>query len=425
MATVAREDGLSAAEIGIIIVGVMVFGALSVALYDRYRIGINRAWLHLIRVQVLAFCWLDGSEAQALYRWAGRVSPGQLHWDEMVQAASIAGRWMRWINTAVLVPLAAIVWHFADRGRLFRRTFNARDLLARNIHLFPCIAPALRRNLLKEPMHEGPWAVATSPTRFIADNDLLLDPRGQPVPREWLITPDGLPNEESPLQPRGGVAQAAGHRLDRDRARQLLAGQLGERFPGLKALTPHRKALAAALLAFAHAKRTQAQRFLDQLSTTFREAQQPGEQFVLDTTGTDELLTKYPITEAIERRLRLHDAYTVTWMVALLQCARERGGQLPSCEFLWLRPVDRTLWYALNQTGGRTPWTDASGIWAHYEAEEMLGNSLDVPEVEAALAALQRSLVTNGWLPEKNANDTHRHLDTAPAGEPATVGRKA
>ena len=407
MATVAREEGLSAAEIGVIVVGMMVIGALSVVLYHRYRIPINRAWLQLIRLQVYAFCWIDGSEAQLLYRWAGRTHPEKLQWDQMVQAASMAGRWMRWINIALLVPLAAVVWQYTDRGRLFRRTFNARDLLARNIRLFPCIAPALRRNLLKEPLHEGPWAVATSPTRFVADHGLLLDANGKPVPREWLITADGLPNEESPLQRSGGSGSHSYPkcRLDRNRTRQLMAGQLGERFNGLEALPPYRKALAAALLAFAHAQRKQAQAFLDQLSMSFREARRAGESFVLDTSGTEELLAKFPVTQSIQRRLCVHDAYSVTWLIALLQCARERGGQLPPCEFLWLRPADRKLWYALNQTGGRTPWNDAAGVWAHYEAEEMLGTPLEVPEVEASIEALHRSLISNGWLTEDSANE--------------------
>jgi intracellular multiplication protein IcmP len=423
MTSAAREEGLSAAEIGIMVVGTMLIGALGVVLYHRFRMPINRAWLCLMRVQVLAFCWVDGTEAQLLYRWAGRVSPGNLQWQQMLEAASIAGRWMRWVNIALLVPLAAIVWQCADRSRLFRRIFSARDLLARNVHLFPCIAPALRRNLLKEPLHEGPWATARSPTRFVADHGLLLDTLGKPVPREWLITPEGLPNEESPLQPRRGVAFAsAGYRLDRDRARQLMADQLGERFAGLEPLPPHRKALAAALLAFAHGKRPQAQAFLDQLSISFREAKSTHEPFELDTAGTEVLLAKFPVTEAIQRKLRLHEAYAVTWMVALLQCARDRGGQLPSCESLWLRPADRTLWYALNQTGGRTPWNDASGVWAHYEAEEILGSSLQVPEVEAAVDALQRSLVTNGWLPEETVNEAKQGTSTARSAEFANPG---
>lgn len=403
MATAARDEGTTPTELAVILLGVMLLAVLSVAAYQRFRIPINRAWLQLIQVQVAAFCWIDGSQAQALFRWARRISPAQLQWDDMEQAASLAGRWMRWINVAILIPLAAIVWHYADRGRLFRRTFSARELLARNIHLFPCIAPALRRNLLKEPLHQGAWAVAMSPTRYVADHGLLLDRQGRSVPRDWLMTDEGLPNEESPLQRPGqnGELATSGLRLDRDRARKLLAEQLGDRFGGIRQLAPHRKALAAAFVALAHAQRTRAQSLLDQLSTSFREPKEgSSESFQLDTDGAEDLLKQFPITHSIKRRLDPHSAYTLTWMVALLECAREKGGQLPSCEFLWLRPVDRGLWYALNQTGGRTPWMEGAGVWAHYEAEAALGTPLQVPEVESAVEALQGSLIANGWLPE-------------------------
>ncbi len=402
MTTGPREEGTTPTELAVMVLGVMLLAVLSVAAYQRFRVPINRAWLQLIQMEVAAFCWIEGSQAQALYRWAGRISPAQLQWDDMVGAASLAGRWMRWINVAILVPLAAIVWHYADRGRLFRRTFNARDLLARNLHLFPCIAPALRKNLLKEPMHRGPWAIAMSPTRYVAQHALLLDRQGQPVPRDWLITAEELPNEESPLQrPENGARTNAGLRLDRDRARTLLSEQLGERFEGLRKLAPHRKALAAAFIALAHAQRPRAQSLLDQFSISFREPKVgAADSLQLDTEGVDELLTQLPITQSIKRRLDPHSAYAVTWMVALLEYAREKGGQLPSCEFLWLRPLDRVLWYALNQTGGRTPWTESAGVWAHYEAETALGVALQVPEVESAVDALQDSLVSNGWIPE-------------------------
>jgi intracellular multiplication protein IcmP len=406
MTTAARNEGTTPTELAVILFGVMLLTALSVAAYQRFRIPINGAWLHLIQIQVSAFCWIDGSQAQALYRWASRISPAQLQWDDMIRATSLAGRWMRWVNVAILVPLAAIVWHYTDRARLFRRTFNARDLLARNIHLFPCIAPALRKNLLKAPMHRGPWAIAMSPTWYVAQHALLLDRQGRPVPRSWLITAEGLPNEESPLQrpDQNGVRANAGLRLDRERARKLLSEQLGERFAGICELAPHRKALAVAFIVLAHAQRARAQSLLDQLSISFREAKEgTAESFQLNTAGVHELLTQFPITQSIKRRLHPHSAYTLTWMVALLECARERGGQLPSCEFLWLRPVDRVLWYALNQTGGRVPWTETAGVWAHYEAETVLGMALKVPEVESAVDALQSSLIANGWLPGETA----------------------
>lgn len=401
MATSDREEGLSAAELGVILLGMMLLVVLAAVIYEQHRAPINEAWLCLIRLQVFAFAWLEGSEARSLSQWARAAAPAQLQLEDMLVATTAAGRWMRWINLLLLAPLALFIWHYADRTRLLRKRFNARELLARNQHLFPCIAPALRRNLLTEHWHRGAWAVAHSPTRWVADHALLLDREGKPVRREWLITADGLPNEDSPLQHRERLDPhpAAGFRLDRARAQHLFAVQLGERFVSLEQLPPHRRALAAAFLAFAHAKREEGQRFLDQLSRSFREAPRPGTACHLDTAGADDLVRRCPITPALQQRLEGHSCYVTTWFVALLECARARG-LLPTAEFLWLRPADRTLWYALNQVGGGTRWTEAAGIWAHYEAETVLRSALREPEVAAAVDALEQSLIFNGWLPE-------------------------
>ena len=109
MTTAARDEGTTPTELAVILLGVMLLAVLSVAAYQRFRIPINRAWLQLIQVQVAAFCWIDGSQAQALFRWARRISPAQLQWNDMEQAAILAGRWMRWINVAILIPLAALI----------------------------------------------------------------------------------------------------------------------------------------------------------------------------------------------------------------------------------------------------------------------------------------------------------------------------
>jgi intracellular multiplication protein IcmP len=398
-----REESLTAAELGVILLGAMLIVVLAAVLYERHREPINEAWLWLIRLQVLAFTWLEGSEARALFQWARTAAPAQLQLKDMMAATAAAGRWMRWINLLMLTPLALFIWYYADRSRSLRKRFNARELLARNQHLFPCIAPALRRNLLAEPWHRGTWAVAYSPTRWVADHGLLLDREGKPVPRELLITAEGLPNEDSPLQQRErlGAHPGTGFQLDRPRAQHLFAAQLGEPFVSLERLPPHRRALAAAFLAFAHAKREEGQRLLDQLSRSFREAPRPGAPFQLELTGADDLVRRCPITPALQLRLQRHSYYVTTWFVALLECARERG-LLPTAEFLWLRPADRTLWYALNQVGGGTRWTEAAGIWAHYEAETVLSSPLREPEVAAAVDALEHSLIFNGWLPEQD-----------------------
>ena len=100
-----------------------------------------------------------------------------------------------------------------------------------------------------------------------------------------------------------------------------------------------------------------------------------------------------------EKCLTIHAAYELPWFMALLCRARQKG-VLGTSQFLWLRPLDRPLWYALNQCGGRAAWAEAFAAWAHYQAEEKVGMLLMEPHVQPAVASLRQSLAAQGWLTE-------------------------
>ena len=105
--------------------------------------------------------------------------------------------------------------------------------------------------------------------------------------------------------------------------------------------------------------------------------------------------------------LTRHTAFELPWFMALLTLARKKG-VLASSQFLFVRPLDRPLWYALNQCGGRTGWAEALAPWAHYAAEEKAGKALTEPQVHAATLSLKAALDAQGWLlsPKQNADVT-------------------
>ena len=71
---------------------------------------------------------------------------------------------------------------------------------------------------------------------------------------------------------------------------------------------------------------------------------------------------------------------------------------LASSQFLWLRPLDRPLWYALSQCGGRAAWAEGFAAWAHYAAEERAGKTLFEPRLDHAVSRLRDNLAAQGWL---------------------------
>ncbi len=91
-------------------------------------------------------------------------------------------------------------------------------------------------------------------------------------------------------------------------------------------------------------------------------------------------------------------------MMALLVQARKKA-MLPPSQFLWLRPTDRSLWYALHQMGGRMPWVEAAAAWSHFYAEEQIGKAVAVPHVTEAVTGLQAALNDEGWFGVADKND--------------------
>ena len=83
--------------------------------------------------------------------------------------------------------------------------------------------------------------------------------------------------------------------------------------------------------------------------------------------------------------------------MALITRARKKG-VLASSQFLWLRPLDRPLWYAVHQCGGRAAWAEAFAAWAHYSAEEKAKKPLPEPRLSHAVRRLRNSLSSQGWL---------------------------
>lgn len=73
---------------------------------------------------------------------------------------------------------------------------------------------------------------------------------------------------------------------------------------------------------------------------------------------------------------------------SLLEFARQ-DGVLPSAEFLWLKPLDRRLWFLLNCVGRQTPFAEIAGAFAHWKAEKEFGKPLTVPMVEEAVNGLE------------------------------------
>jgi intracellular multiplication protein IcmP len=231
---------------------------------------------------------------------------------------------------------------------------------------WPQITPIISQNLVKEDINKGPWAMAMTPTQFCRAQKLFKEKVGD----------DGKPAVD--------VIRADAH--------QVFMLQLGSLWMGPNALPIHTKALFAIFAACANQDRDSAFKLLKQIDISSGEGK-------LNFEGVQELLVKHYNSKLVGRVLQKH-AYVFTVMAAMLELART-DGVFASSEFLWLKPLDRRLWYILNTVGRQTAVTEIAGIFSHFVAEKKWGGALRTPMVEEAVKGLELAISEVIYEPEE------------------------
>ena len=259
--------------------------------------------------------------------------------------------------------------------------------------------------LSSESYDSGLWRIARSPVQFALEHGLLLGENGIPFLPEHALR-NGLASVDLPAYGRAW--------LDEGKALAVLQAQLGPVFVGFETLSPGRRALAAAFLAYAAGEKKECVGILDAIANSYTEKDGKAVCRILERSDFAKRLIKPWERHQVvlsEKSITRHTSYELPWFMALLTRARQKG-VLASSQFLWLRPLDRALWYALNQCGGRAAWAEAFAAWAHYSAEEKAGQALHEPHVVPAVVSLRDSLSGQGWMA-----DTARRPDGPKASQ--------
>lgn len=232
-------------------------------------------------------------------------------------------------------------------GKL-RRKFDISSLARAQVNIWPWIAPVLQLDLIKQPIDKGEWAMARRPADFAKKYRLL----------------DGI-------------------EINRARASKLFALQLGRLWEGPDRLPRYVRSLYACFAAQAAGAVKEARQGLAELTMGMASGE-------FDDTFCKQLLQRYADDPDVKAIAKKH-AYVTTVLCATLAKARSYG-VLPPNNFLWLRPLNRPLWYALNCTGRKTPFAEVAGVYAHQLAEQVAGHAIERPYVKEAVEALALAL---------------------------------
>lgn len=304
-------------------------------------------------------------------------NPAKVSMPELMTIGQSVGDFMRFPFVIMLFVLAVVVY-LGNTTRVFKRTYAMKDLARLEKNNWPQITPVVELDLIKADIDKGPWAMAMTPIQFCKRHKLL---------------------EEVRPQRREGMSRREWDKVEvilrRGEANRVFALQLGQVWRGPERVPPHVRALFAVFAARINADSKEAARLLAQFS-----ASSTGK---LNFSGVEALLKKHWNTKLVQQRVQQH-AYVMTVMASMLEGAREDGVQA-SADFLWLKPLDRKLWYMLNTVGRQTPFVEVAGPFAHWVAEKEAGCKLIVPMVEEATKALEIALREVIYRPDEEATE--------------------
>jgi intracellular multiplication protein IcmP len=287
------------------------------------------------------------------------IDPNAVDWDQLVDTTRAVGDFMRY-PVVLGLGVMAILLYQSNLKLKYRKAHDMKSLRAQEQFNWPAIMPVVKEDLVSQDVNVGPWAMALTPLEFarkhnlLKKDDVLLD---NPVP---------------------GMEMTAG--LRRGDAKRVFTLQLGPYWDGFEHCSPQAYALAGVFMARLNRDRDAANNILSVLDRTFVEGKP-------DFSVARPVVEKYKNTEEIQELTAKH-AYTLTVLASLLEKARQ-DGVVPSSEFLWLKPVDRRLWYMLNCVGRQTPYSEVAGAFAHWRAEKEMGRRSLVPMIDEAIRALE------------------------------------
>ncbi len=404
------RDGQMFVMVALVLIVVFVVPAV----YAMYAGKINSPLLAFARLELWPETLWSGEATIARDRLA-QIDPAELDWSQIERILDYAGRWLRWPCLGILLFAFIMV---CKRGIVANMTqkYSMEKLLEHNAKNFPCLKPIVGKGkylLSPESYDKGLWKIARTPVQFALQNGILRAPNGQSFCLDDALV-NGLPSVEKPAFGKCG--------FNEDEARSALKRQLGAVYSGFDMLSPARKTIGCAFMLYGTGRKKDCITLLDEVSNSYSEKDGKPDCPVF---GKEDFLKKLAEMkdhfEEFCRRshIQKHLAFQLPLFMALLTEARKKG-VLACSQFLWLRPVDRPLWYTLSQCGGRTAWAESLAAWSHYQAEELEGNMLLEPNIEAGVASLSKSLEAQGWfldvyVPTAGANVDKDGTVSAPA----------
>ncbi len=364
-----------------------------------------------------------GSQWADLVATIPQINPDRMSFSNIADLLSAAGAAWRFPFLVFSMAMAWSIYRKAVTQR-FAERINFKSMVKIQSRNFPVILPAVRSKLNDEQREEGPWRRFDIPYEWAMQHD-VLEP-----PSDW---PEDKPYDYAALLQffKGAafdVKIEALPRINERRARSAFVQEL-TRWRGADQMAPHRQALIAAMAVwingdylderyapaggnrlFAHYNRSYSYfdlcgpPFLVSMAKrsawfekTLKKKKKIWDVTVprIDPTPGIEALKDEAVQKTIARFVAKH-AFEETILTAMMESCNGLM-LLPTQNFLWLKPIDRLLFYVLDSLGTNGGWSVGGGAVAHYRVEIYNERRIEQPQVDLAVGALVRELTDFGW----------------------------
>lgn len=283
------------------------------------------------------------------------------HW-QVINATSVATLKSLRIPFGIIFGIMIYYAWFRGPTSHHRKVYSLDNLIEVQSQAFPVISPIKNFNPLFDTPHRAPGALVPAELPLFAE---ALSPE------EWIAfhkipVPDGI--------------------VDREAVARALTLQLCEPWQGVKKLSPYLQVLLAAFALKTVRKRFDCDNLLGELAASWSHKGGLKLNGSLVSKARKILRNKDIAAKTIAECN--HHAYVTTALLGALDLARSEGGVLAPATFLWMRGVDRTLWYPLNNLGRQSFHAEGMGAMSHYRAEKQVQRPIPKPMVQDAVKVL-------------------------------------
>lgn len=298
---------------------------------------------------------LDGVREKIVMtaRHAGKAS-----FAEAFSVLQLGGRFWAWLPIGMIGLL--LYKTYTTRYETAVRKLNHETLLREQAKVFSAVYPVADLDLTEN----------TSPEWRPADG-----------PEDWAN--------------QYGLIKAG--RFDAQAAKEILEANIGREIKTLNDLKPHERALFVVFAERIYGEIKDSAQIIDELNYSAPRCKMPD----CETEAIKRAFQKHAANPDIQQLLKVH-RYQTTFLMRLMAQAKDRG-KMPSSHFIWLRPNDRQLWYALNTVGRKVPFMESAAAFAQLRAEmtaESAGHRLTQPYVSRAVLGWQDYLFKVGMVDE-------------------------